>query len=240
MSFVYSCNKTLLGQPIGYLPNEKILIVENICGKTLLRSILEECNILNLATNISKLEKAFISTASWLNNFQNSFPVEKAKLNESFAYKIENNLNMAPISKTAKKRSLDIITTMDQKINVTLCHGDLSSRNILLDNNERIKVVDWLKLEKNYFYHDLCNFFVATRFLARYWFIKKSTLDKLNLLFIDNYKKGTCFEFSDELIKVMKIIKTQEYYDKKKIKTHIFRKHYKNIMHELSKDLVRC
>ena len=85
--------------------------------------------------------------------------ITKDKFSKEFLSTFDKNLKLA-------EKSLKISSNIDNsKLSISLCHGDYVCKNLIIDKNEKLYLIDFDKCKKDYCAHDISYF--LRRYLKR-------------------------------------------------------------------------
>lgn len=85
--------------------------------------------------------------------------ITKDKFSKEFLSTFDKNLKLAEIS-------LKISSTINNdNLSISLCHGDYVGKNLIIDNDEKLHIIDFDKCKKDYCAHDVSYF--LRRYLKR-------------------------------------------------------------------------
>ncbi|MDP2923948.1 MAG: hypothetical protein Q8O30_09570 [Candidatus Omnitrophota bacterium] len=226
-SFYQNANIILkIPKPLDYYTDSKILILEGIKGENLLLHLLINLLPFMRIINRRSLEHTMRLCAAWLAEFHNLTyirNVENLKDELEIAFK---RLEMIPyFNKQQKKDLMNRLVISNGSVKclpMTLTNRDFSPRNIIFDNKNGIKVVDWAKIIEKNIYYSIAYFFTNLESRARHYIYSLNYIKTLEQLFWDEYRKKSKFNVNKVSFKFMKILYNIEYLYEYYTKTGVF------------------
>ena len=212
--------------PLDYIVDSKILLMEEIKGKNLLLYLLIKLLPFIRTINQKFLEDKMKLCASWLAEFHNLAYIRTVR---NFEDEIEiafKRLKAIPyFNKQQKKILMDKVTISNDNIKslpITLTNRDFSPRNIIFDNKNGLKVVDWARIIEKNIYYSISYFFTNLESRTRHYVYSIDYIKTLEQSFWDGYRKKSRFNISEAPFKTMRRLYYMEYLYEYYTKTGVF------------------